>query len=222
MKNVKYKGILFDIDGTLTFTNQLIFNSFNFIAEKFLNKRFSDKEIISMFGPTEDYILEKLFPENFEEVRNTYYDYYKSNHKIAGLYDGIRELILDLHSLNLVLGIFTGKGRTSSLITLDYFGLTKYFHLIVTGDDVINHKPSAEGILKFVDHFNLKKEEVLMIGDSPSDIKASRDAGVEIATVVWDSYSKDAVVEMNSKNIIKSVDELRKFIFNSTPPPKKI
>jgi len=78
-----FKGIIFDIDGTLTSTNQLIFNSFNFIANKYLNKTFTNVEIISMFGPTEDVILMEWCKDEFEAARVDYYSYYRSNHNIA-------------------------------------------------------------------------------------------------------------------------------------------
>ncbi len=210
---LKYKGIIFDIDGTLTFTNRLIFDSFNHITNKYLNKIFSDEEIIKLFGPTEEVILKQLCKENYEAARKDYYKYYQENHFIAQLYDGIRELIIDLKKDNVLLSIFTGKGRTSSLITLDELGITDFFDLIVTGDDVENHKPSPEGINKFLEKFNLNPAEVLMIGDSPSDIIASKEASVEIASVVWDSYSEDEVRKLNSKNIFHTVDELRNYIF---------
>ncbi len=210
---VKYKGIIFDIDGTLTFTNRLIFDSFNHVTNKYLNKIFSDEEIIKLFGPTEDVILKQLCKGNYEAARKDYYKYYQENHFIAQLYDGIRELIIDLKKDNLLLSIFTGKGRTSSLITLDELGITDFFDLIVTGDDVENHKPSPEGINKFLEKFNLNPAEVLMIGDAPSDIIASKEAGVEIASVVWDSYSENEVRKLNSKNIFHTVNELRIYIF---------
>lgn len=210
----KYKGIIFDIDGTLTFTNRLIFNSFNHIAKKYLNKKFSDEEIIALFGPTEDVILKQMFPDKFEEVRKDYYEYYNQNHDIASLYSGVKELLQDLKKEKVVLGIFTGKGRTSSLITLNYLGIRDLFDMIVTGDDVMEHKPSPEGILKFIETFHLHPEEVLMIGDAPSDIKASIKAGVNIASVIWDSYSEQEVRKLNSKNLFHTVEELRNFIFN--------
>ena len=72
------------------------------------------------------------------------------------------------------MGIFTGKGRGSSMITLTKLGVDKYFDLIVTGDDVENPKPSPEGILKFVNKFKLKPERVLMIGDSVSDVRSCK------------------------------------------------
>lgn len=211
---LKFKGVIFDIDGTLTFTNQLIFDSFNYIAKKYLGKSFTNEEIISLFGPTEDVIFKQLFPNNFEEVKNDYYQYYHRNHNIALLYDGIKDLLLELKQADCILGIYTGKGRTSSLITLNFLGVRELFDLIVTGDDVENHKPSPEGIIKFIKEFNLSSSEVVMIGDAPSDIIAARDANVEIASVIWDSYSAEKVKELNPVNCFTTVTELRAFLFN--------
>lgn len=209
----RFKGIIFDVDGTLTFTNQLIFDSFNHITKKYLGKSYSDDEIIALFGPTEDVILKEICKEEYESARKDYYAYYKNNHDIARLYDGIKELIIDIYNSGILLSIFTGKGRTSALITLDELGLTNYFDMIVSGDDVENHKPSPEGIEMFLNKHNLNPTEVLMIGDAPSDIIAARECGVEIASVVWDSYAEDEVRKLNSKNLFHSVDELRNFIF---------
>ncbi len=210
----KFKGVIFDIDGTLTFTNQLIFDSFNYIAKKYLGKPFTDEEIIALFGPTEDVIFNQLFPHQFEEVKNDYYQYYHQNHNIALLYDGIKDLLLELKQANCILGIYTGKGRTSSLITLNFLGVRELFDLIVTGDDVENHKPSPEGIIKFIKEFKLNSSEVVMIGDAPSDIIAAREANVEIASVIWDSYSAEKVKKLNPTNCFSTVDELREFLFN--------
>ena len=209
----RFKGIIFDVDGTLTFTNQLIFDSFNHITKKYLGRSYSDDEIIALFGPTEDVILKEMCKEEYGSARKDYYAYYKNNHDIARLYDGIKELIVDINNSGILLSIFTGKGRTSALITLDEFGLTNYFDMIVSGDDVENHKPSPEGIIMFLSKHNLNPKEVLMIGDAPSDIIAANECGVEIASVVWDSYAEDEVRKLNSKNLFHSVDELRDFIF---------
>ena len=209
----RFKGIIFDVDGTLTFTNQLIFDSFNHITKKYLGKSYSDDDIIALFGPTEDVILKEMCKEEYENARKDYYTYYKDNHDIAHLYDGIKELIIDIYKAWILLSIFTGKGRTSALITLDELGLTDYFDMIVSGDDVENHKPSPEGIIMFLSKHNLDPKEVLMIGDAPSDIIAANECGVEIASVVWDSYAEDEVRKLNSKNLFHSVNDLRDFIF---------
>lgn len=210
---MKYRGIIFDIDGTLTSTNRLIFDTFNHVAQKYLGKRFSDNEIIAMFGPPEDVILKQLFSEKLEEVTEDYYTYYRENHSIVEVYSGIKELVLDLKSHPVLLSVFTGKGRRSSMITLEEVGVVHCFDMIVTGDDVQEHKPSAEGILKFVNEFNLPKEKVLMIGDAVSDVKAARSAGVDYASVLWDSYGAEKVKEINNDKVFHSVEELREYIF---------
>ena len=208
----KFDGIIFDIDGTLTSTNELIFASFNHVSSKYLNKKLTNEEIISLFGPPEDVILKEWFGEDLPGAFEDYYKFYKDEHHLADIYPGIKEILNFVKSKNVRLGIFTGKGRKSSLITLEALGIDKYFDLIITGDDVVNHKPSGEGINKFVNEFNLDKEKVLMIGDSPGDIKASREAGVKIASVVWDSYSKDKVLKSGSDYLFHSVNELREFL----------
>jgi len=212
----KFEGIIFDIDGTLTSTNELIFASFNHIAKKYLDKTFSDKEITALFGPPEDVIIKQFCGERFEEGKKDYYDFYTENHHMADLYPGIIDILRNLKQKNILISIYTGKGRESSVITLKKLGIFDYFDLIITGDDVKNHKPSPEGINIFIEKFNLDRNKVLMIGDSTGDIKAAREAGVRIASVVWDSYSKDKVLKSGSDYLFHSVDELKEFLGETT------
>ena len=209
---MKFKGIIFDIDGTLTSTNELIFASFNHITEKYLGKAYSQEQIISLFGPTEDQILKEMCGKNFEQAKKEYYNYYDSNHHMADLYPGIKDLLFHLKEKNLLLSIYTGKGRKAAVITLKKLGIHDYFDLIITGDDVAEHKPSAEGINKFIDKFELIKDDVLMVGDSPADIKAAKAAEVRVASVLWDSYAKEKVLLLKSDFVFHSVEELRSFL----------
>jgi HAD superfamily hydrolase (TIGR01549 family) len=208
----KYKGIIFDIDGTLTSTFELIFASFNYVMNKYLDKNFSNDEIVGLFGPTEDKILEDLCGGNSEKAKEDYYRFYAENHHMADLYPGIKELLEYIKSKGVYLSIYTGKGRKAATITLKKLEIFDYFDLMITGDEVKEHKPSPEGIELFIKKFNLSKNEVLMIGDAPSDVKAARAAGVDAASVLWDSYSKDEVIKLNSDYLFDSVEELNKFL----------
>lgn len=212
---MKFKGIIFDIDGTLTSTNELIFASFNFITQKYLGRKYSADEIISLFGPTEDRILEDMCGENFEQAKKEYYDFYDDNHHMADLYPGIEDILSNLKKKRILLSIYTGKGRKAAVITLKKLNIHDYFDIIITGDDVVNHKPSGEGITTFIEKFNLETDQVLMIGDAPADVKAARAAGVKIASVLWDSYSKEKVLQLNSDFIFHSVEELKNFLLSN-------
>lgn len=209
---MKIDGIIFDIDGTLTSTNELIFASINHVMNKYLNKTLTNDEIVSLFGPPEDVILEESMGQDYSSARSDYYNFYSDNHFMAGLYPGIVEVVEFIKSKKIPLSIFTGKGRDAAVITLKKLSIFDYFDFIMTGDDVNEHKPSPEGILRFVEKFKLIPGNVLMIGDSPSDIKASHAAGVKIASVLWDSYSKEEVLEMKSDYVFHTVIELREFL----------
>ena len=210
-----FDGIIFDIDGTLTSTNELIFASFNHIAKKYLNKTFSNEEITKLFGPPEDVIIKKFCGDRFEDGKKDYYDFYTKNHHMADLYPGIINVLKVLEIKNIPLSIYTGKGREAAIITLKKLEIFDYFDLIITGDDVKEHKPSPELINIFIEKFNLNKDRVLMIGDSVGDVKAAHSAGVMIASVLWDSYAKDKVLTMNADYVFYTVDELEKFLMKS-------
>jgi len=173
----------------------------------------SEKEIVSLFGPTEEVILKKWMKDNYEKAREDYFDFYSSRHNdMADAYPGILEILKFIKSKNIPVSIYTGKGRESSEITLKKTGLYDFFDMIVTGDDIQGCKPSPEGITKFAVLFNIDPKKILMIGDAPADITASRSAGVKIASVVWDSYDKEKVLAMKSDYVFENTDDLLQFL----------
>jgi len=80
--------------------------------------------------------------------------------------------------------------------------------MVVSGTDVVNHKPHPEGIHKILHTLALQPREALMVGDTLSDIAASRAAGVRMASVVWDSYDKERVMQANAECVFHEVNEV--------------
>lgn len=206
--------IIFDMDGTLTRTNQLIFDSFNHIVERYKGEVMEDHEITALFGPPEEGAIVKIVgEEHLSRAMHEYLTFYRDNHqRLARLYPGIREVLQDVKSRKKHLALFTGKGTHTTRITLDEFGLTPFFDLVVTGNDVVEHKPSAEGIRKILSHFSLRPDEALMVGDSVADVKASHEAGVKIAAVLWDSYGKERVLAMETDYLFHHVEEFHQWL----------
>ena len=215
----KFSCIIFDIDGTLTQTNDLIFDTFNHVTGKYLQKTYTPAEIIGMFGPPEEIAIERLVGAGkIDAAMDDFIQFYEHQFPIrAEAYNGIKDVVELLHRRGLKLAIFTGKGRRTTLITLDIIGIGKYFDIVVTGTDVVNHKPSSEGIRKIMQHFNVPPAEVLMVGDGVSDIKAAHEAGASAAAVVWDSYGKDTILTMNAEYVFHSVEEFARWIDVNIP-----
>jgi HAD superfamily hydrolase (TIGR01549 family) len=202
--------VIFDVDGTLTQTNELIFASFNHVAARHLGRTFAPPEIIGLFGPPEEGALLKVFgPDHLDTILQELLEFYAANHAaMASLHHGMKDLLRFLRSQEVKLAVFTGKGRRTTLITLDALKITHYFDFIVTGNDVTHHKPHPEGILRILSHFGVGPGEALMVGDSLSDIKASHGAGVRIASVVWDTYDHSRVQAANPDCLFETVEDM--------------
>ena len=202
--------VIFDIDGTLARTNELIFESFNHVSEKYTGKRMTRQEIVALFGPPEEGGLAKVVGAGqVDEAMDDLCNFYQSHHRgMAALHPGISDLLRYLKSRGVKLAVFTGKGKRTSDITLRELDIAQYFDLIVSGSDVVNHKPHHEGITRVMEHFSLPPEGVLMVGDAPGDVKASRAAGVKVAAVVWDSYDRDRVLNAGADYVFHSVAEM--------------
>jgi pyrophosphatase PpaX len=208
------KCVVFDMDGTLTQTNQLIYDSFNYIAQKYAGRSYTIPEIHAMFGPPEEEALLAIVrPDQIDEVMKDYLAFYRANHnRLARLYPGIEDILRYTKELGKYLALFTGKGIKTAGITLQEFHIDKYFDFVVSGNDVVNRKPSSEGLHKIMDHFGLQPNEVLMVGDAVSDVKAAHEAGVKVAAVVWDSYAKDMVMQMKSDFMFHDVGEFHSWL----------
>jgi len=82
----------------------------------------------------------------------------------------------------------------------------------MTGDDVAEYKPSGDGLRRIMQQLSVRPEETLMVGDAVSDIVAARDAGVSVASVLWDSYGKSDVLKMDPDFLFDTVDHFREWI----------
>ncbi len=208
------------MDGTLTRTNELIFNSFNHVAEKYLHKRLSPGEIIALFGPPEEQAIERMIgPKHIETAMEEYFSFYRREHSsTAALYPGMTDVLDFLKSKNVKIGLFTGKGRRAAEITLEQFGISSYFDVTMTGDDVDEYKPSGDGIKKILAALALSPADVLMVGDAVADHIASREAGVDVASVVWDSYAKDEVTALPSEYLFHDIRQLLQWLHEIYSP----
>jgi pyrophosphatase PpaX len=192
--------VIFDIDGTLTRTSELIFASFNHVASKYIGRTLTPREITALFGPPEEVAIARVVgDQDAPAAMSDLCSYYRDQHRsLASLHHGIEEVLRFLKEKNIRLAVFTGKGKRTAEITLGELQIAAYFDLIVSGNDVQHHKPHPEGIQKVLRAFDVHPRETLMIGDTVSDVRASRSAGVRMAAVLWDSYDKDRLLETST------------------------
>ena len=184
----------FDLDGTLGNTLPLCVAAFREAVEPLANRHLSDAEIMDTFGPSEEGTISALIPEHFDEGLACYLDSYARLHaRWPEPFPGIREILAYLKQAGAFLGLVTGKGPRSLAITLQCYRLTEVFDVVKTGRP---EGPVKEACMEdiFVE-YPLQRSEVLYVGDSPYDIKASRACGIRVAAAAWAPTAKLAKLQ---------------------------
>ncbi|MGO9482807.1 MAG: HAD family hydrolase [Candidatus Kryptoniota bacterium] len=205
----KFSMVIFDIDGTLADTHQLIFDSFNFVLRKYKSIELTPQEIMSYFGPPEEVCIRNMIGEaNFFPAWHDYLYYYEIHIDESVVFSGVPELLNGLKESGSSLGIFTGKGADTTDMTLKHHGLKDLFDVVVTGSNVTNHKPHPEGIELALRRFNVEPNEAVLIGDSLADYKAAASSGAHFIAVVYDGLLKNHFDGLDC-TVANSVGELR-------------
>lgn len=181
---MQLKGMIFDFDGTLADTLPAIFASFQHCLRVSLNREYTEQEIADLFGPTEEGIIKALLPSGWEKCYDAYLQEYRRIHP-SQAFENIEQALKLLKDSGIRLAIGTGKGRGSLMASLDIIGLEHYFELLEVGSDTGAVKP--EIIRRILERWDLPANQVAYIGDAPSDVTASRQAGVIALGAAWSS-----------------------------------
>lgn len=201
------RAVLFDLDGTLIDTNELIIDSFKHTFKVLKDIEPERDQIISWFGEPLFKTMGKFF-DDVEEAISIYREYNLNHHdERISLYNNTKEMLISLRKRGYKLGIVTSKNKGTALKGLEFLGIRDYFDAIVTSDDVENHKPHREPVLKACGLLSIPPEEVIMVGDSMYDILSGRSAGSKTCGVLF-SLMRDKLLESKADYYVNDLIEV--------------
>jgi len=200
--------LIFDMDGTLIDSSNIISNSINYVRKKLGLKPLAKKVIIEAVN--DPYLNKPKFFYNSnaytKEQIEWFREYYAKNHKDEViLFTGIKELLEDIKEY-FRLSLATNAYRASAIEILSHLDILKYFEIIVCADDVKHPKPAPDMIYKIINYFKCKKDEILLIGDGRTDEEAAKNAGISFIRVNW-GFS-------DYKEALSNVEELKKYLLS--------
>jgi phosphoglycolate phosphatase-like HAD superfamily hydrolase len=209
----KIKAVIFDLDGTLANTLPLCVAAFQKSIEPLINRTVSEAEIIATFGPSEEGTIMALAPNHYDRGVADYLHFYEELHGMCPIvFDGIEPILHQLKEKNIRLAMVTGKGKYSTEISLKQFRLDDFFEIIETGAPSGPRKP--DGIQAVINEFEgINKEEIIYVGDAPSDIVACKKVGVPIIAAAWaETAEPEKLKELNPGELFYGIQDFANWL----------
>jgi pyrophosphatase PpaX len=181
------EAVLFDLDGTLIATKALYLEAYRTAVEPYLRRGLTDQDILALRPTSEMAFIRAVVAESdFDTCMEDFYRAYQELHpgRFEGVYPGIPEILDGLRDAGIPLGIVTGKSRRSWAVTSEIISLGP-FDVLVFDDDVRAPKPDPHGLELALELLDVGAERTLYVGDTMSDLRAARAAGLQPVTTLW-------------------------------------
>lgn len=206
---MKTKALLFDFDGTLLDTNDLIVQTFMEIFDEIFPGQFSTQDCLKFIGPSLKQTFDELTPGRTDEMIAKYKKWNAEHHdELVKGYDAVLETLEQLHAMGIKLAIVSTKGQDGLARGMKVLGAGHLFDVIVGIDDVTHVKPHPEPILLALQKLGVTKEEAIMIGDNSHDIEGGQNAGVRTAGVAWSAKGETFLQQFKPDYMLQHMRDL--------------
>ena len=211
MINMKNKSlIIFDWDGTLMDSVGLIVAAMRYAAEKH-GLTVTDEATKSIIGIALVDAFPLLFPndsDKYDELLATYSEYYVKHCDNDKLFEGIKELIQDLHAQGKTLAIATGKKRKGLQRVLPNSGIQAFFTVTKTADETAG-KPNPLMLEQILVETGTRIEDAVFIGDSIHDIRMANAIQMDSIAVSYGCEKADVLAKEHPTKLVTTINELK-------------
>lgn len=217
---MKYKNILFDLDGTITDSSPGIINSYLHSLTKIGLAENDIEKLKSYIGsPLRAYYTERhnLSTADSDIAVKHFREHYSEIGIFENaVYPGMAELIDKLQENGFRLYIATSKPLEFAVTVLNHFKLKEYFNSIHGSDMSADNKPKDKLIADAILMNGLSKNESIMIGDRYHDINGAKSNGIASIAVTYGFGSEAELSELKPEYMASSADEINKIFFPGT------
>jgi HAD superfamily hydrolase (TIGR01509 family) len=205
------KGIVFDFDGTIVDSMQMVFNALNEALKKKSLPTIEAELLGRMAGlPVSDIISTKthITESTAKEIERDVFESYTAFCRTrCQLLPHVENTLKTLKSKQIKIGLLTTTPSKPLKAVVNKFSLKDYFDIMIAKEDAKN-KPNPEGLNKIITEFELKKDECLYVGDSPIDILTGKAAGIRTIAVTTGIATIEQLKEAKPDAIIPNLEKL--------------
>lgn len=184
------RALLWDIDGTLIDTTDLIVGGLDHIYRRFLGRSVPRDDLRALIGiPLSRQVRWFGDPAEFgasaAEMEAAFIGYYEQHQHLERLIAPALDVLVRLRDRGLPTAVVTSKNREEIANTLPRLGIESRVDVVVTAEDVRYPKPAPDGVLLAIERLGVRPAEAVFIGDTLHDLRAGLSAGVRVCAVTW-------------------------------------
>ncbi len=213
---MKYKLLIFDMDGLIFDTEIMYYNSWFEVSHKYgfefnedLRKRFTGKneerireDLFKILGSKEKVVKLR---EDLQSFRKNYFKTYTNSLKKEGL----EELLAYAKENNIKCALASSSDRKKIDFLLEKEGIRDYFDFIISGDEVERSKPDPEIFIKAKEHFNIRDNEALILEDSYNGYLACKKSKMDYLIIHDSSFDKYFEADREACNLREVIEYLK-------------
>ncbi len=208
-----WAAVLFDLDGTLADTTELILRCYRHTMQVHLGHTPPDQRWLAGMGTPLREQLKDFARDPDEAVRmaETYSAFQRAHHDgMVKAFPGAVEVVRAFKATGAALGVVTSRRTPMAERTLARAGFDGLMDVLVGADDVVKAKPDPEPVLMALERLGLRGQEArtLFVGDSPHDLRAGRGAGTRTAAVLWGPFAPEVLRAEGPDHFVSRPEEL--------------
>jgi phosphoglycolate phosphatase len=216
----KVQLVIFDLDGTLIDSRMDIHKALNHALDFVGAPPLSMDVMLEHFARGSKNLMSDLLGPD-EKTQQTalmeYRQHYQENmYNQTQLFHQVPELLNMLAKQNIALAVVSNKREEPCHELLDFFNIAHHFEVVLGGDSLATKKPSPEPLFFAADHFKVKPERALMVGDSPVDILAGQQAGCQTVGILHGFTPREQMMALDATLIVDQIHELLNHLAPST------
>jgi phosphoglycolate phosphatase len=208
---LRYRAVLFDLDGTLVDSYAALADAVNFARREHGHADLPEGRIRAFVGDGLDRLLQRAFET--EAVPRGAVDAFERRYDeicctSSRVLDDVYDTLARLDALGLAMAVCTNKPTGFSTKILNHLQLARFFRGIVGPDTAGARKPDAQHVLHALSATHCPAEDALFVGDMPIDVRAARNSGIRIAVVTTGSSTIEELRDAKPDHILDRFSDL--------------
>lgn len=203
--------VLFDLDGTLIDSVDLIIDSYHHTFRQHGLALTSREELIDGIGTPLAAVFGRMTDQRSEIDAwiATYREFNLAHHDTrVRAFPGVVDMVQRIHRGGRRLGVVTSKNNAGARRGLRLIGLEEVMSVVVGADDVKRHKPDPEPVEQALARLDVAPHTAVFIGDSHHDVASGKAAGVRTIAVCWGPISRERLALAGPDHLCSSIDEV--------------